>query len=125
MSCDNCSHSGEMKEVATVPLYAVESQSYRRERTIRATVIVFCVALLIIALLIGACGVFVYRINRDCLDKIDGINRYWIDYIAQYDFANYSYEYAQDGKGLNIIGDNNEVTNDGTTAESDGQETNP
>lgn len=125
MSCENCNHSGESKEVATVPLYAVESQSFRRERTIRATVIVFCVALLVIVLLIGACGVMVYRINRECLEKIDGINRYWIDFLGQYDFENYSYEYSQDGKGLNIIGDGNEVTNDGTTADSDSAEANP
>lgn len=125
MSCENCNHSGESKEVATVPLYAVESQSFRRERTIRATVIVFCVALLVIVLLIGACGVMVYRINRECLEKIDGINRYWIDFLGQCDFENYSYEYSQDGKGLNIIGDGNEVKNDGTTADSDSAEANP
>jgi hypothetical protein len=32
----------------------------------------------------------------------------WLDYLNEYDFADY--EYTQDGEGLNIIGDGNGVT---------------
>lgn len=31
----------------------------------------------------------------------------WLEYLEQYDFE--SYEYSQDGQGLNIIGDKNGV----------------
>lgn len=47
-------------------------------------------------------------------------NLAWLWYIYQYDFE--SYEYTQDGEGVNVIGDNNEVAN-GT--ESEGAETYP
>lgn len=49
-------------------------------------------------------------------------HKYYLNYLSQYDFesTSYEYEYSQDGKGLNIIGDNNEVTSHG--AESKNQE---
>ena len=56
-------------------------------------------------------------------------HRYYINYLSQYDFESksYEYEYSQDGKGLNIIGDSNEVTGYGaeTTSEEDVAEANP
>lgn len=116
MDCATCNKN---KEPASVPLYTVEGKDFRRERTFRGTVAMFCVALLIITFIIGACGVMVYRINRECLDKIDGINKYWIDFLSQYDIENYSYDYTQDGKGINIIGDNNGVTNNGPEVSSE------
>ena len=108
MNCENCKQN-EKQDPVMVPLISVESADFRREKTLRGSVATFVVALLIIALIVGACGVFVYQIQMECLEKIDGINRYWIDFISQYDFEDYSYEYSQDGKGLNIIGDNNGV----------------
>lgn len=116
MGCENCKN--DCKEPVTVPLYTVEGKDYRREKTFRGTVVVFCAALLIITLIIGVCGIMVYRINNECLEKIDGINKYWIDFLSQYDIENYSYDYTQDGRGINIIGDNNGVTNNGTEADS-------
>lgn len=49
-------------------------------------------------------------------------HKYYLNYLSQYDFesTSYEYEYSQDGEGLNIIGDNNEVTSHG--AESKNQE---
>lgn len=130
MSCENCKHiHGEQGEVleapATVPLYAVESQGYRRERTIRGVVIVFCVALLVIALLFGAFGYYAYNLHIQSMDKVEAINRYWIDYLREYDFEGYSYEYSQDGRGLNIIGDGNGVTTYGPEIEGDPENENP
>ena len=40
----------------------------------------------------------------------------WLIYIAQYDFE--SYDYAQDGTGVNIIGDRNGVSYNGTEVEN-------
>lgn len=111
MDCQNCEQHNE-KAPVTVPLFAVEGQSYRSNKTMRYMVTIFCVALLIIAIVIGLCGMVVYRTNRDCLDKVEAINAYWLDFISQYDFE---YDtYTQDGRGINIIGDGNGVTDYGT-----------
>lgn len=131
MSCENCKQEckpleGVLQEApAMVPLYAVEGQGYRREKTIRGTVIVFCVALLVIALLFGAFGYYAYNLHIQSMDKVEAINRYWIDYLREYDFEGNSYEYSQDGKGLNIIGDGNGVTSYGPEVESNTEIENP
>lgn len=114
MDCQNCEHNND-KTPVTVPLFAVEGQNYRANRTMRYMVTVFCVALLIIAIVIGLCGMVVYRTNRDCLDKVEAINAYWLDFISQHDFECDSY--TQDGRGINIIGDGNGVTDYGTKAD--------
>lgn len=138
MSCENCKNESksanealiQSAEPITIPLYAVEGNSYRRERTLRGTVIVFCVSLLVIALLMGAFGWFAYRLHIQSLERVESINRHWLDYLSKYDFIGESYEYSQDGRGLNIIGDNNGVdysggVNDGAEIESDGEKENP
>ena len=124
MSCENCNH-GENNSPVTVPLFAVEGQGYRREKTIRGMVIVFCVALLVIALLFGAFGYYAYNLHIQSMDKVEAINRYWIDYLREYDFDGYSYEYSQDGRGLNIIGDGNGVTTYGSEGEGNSENENP
>lgn len=113
MECNNCEHQHD-KTPAQVPLFAVEGQSYRSNKTMRYMVTVFCVSLLIVAIVIGLCGVVVYRMNRDCLDKVEAINAYWLDFVGQYDFEGDTY--AQDSRGINIIGDGNGVTDYGPEA---------
>lgn len=130
MNCENCNHSMERPDPVSVPLAAVEGQSYRRERTLRGAVIVFCVALLMIFLLVGVFGLFAYRLNIQTLEKVEAINQHWLDYLSEYDFSGEVYEYSQDGRGLNIMGDNNgvEVSGviaDGSETESDGAPENP
>lgn len=132
MNCENCNYvHAELREApAMVPLSAVEGQGYRRERTLRGTVIVFCVAMLMISLLVGVFGLFAYRLNIQTLEKIEAINQHWMDYLSEYDFSGDVYEYSQDGRGLNIMGDNNgvEVSGviaDGSETESDGAPANP
>lgn len=112
MSCENCNHvQAELREApAMVPLYAVESQGYRRERTLRGTVIVFCVALLVISILVGVFGYFAYQLHVQSLEKVESINRYWLDFLGQYDIEGDYTEYSQDGRCINIIGDGNGVT---------------
>lgn len=130
MNCENCNHFTERPDPASVPLAAVEGQSYRRERTLRGAVIVFCVALLMISVLVGVFGLFAYRLNIQTLEKVEAINQHWLDYLSEYDFSGEVYEYSQDGRGLNIMGDNNgvEVSGviaDGSETESDGAPENP
>ena len=134
MSCENCKHvQGELKELeapAMVPLYAVEGSGYRRERTLRGTVIVFCVALLVIALLVGAFGAFAYKLHIQTLERVEAINQHWLDYLSEYDFSGESYVYSQDGRGLNIMGDNNGVDyngviDDGPESYENGETANP
>lgn len=118
MSCENCNHSTDRPDPVSVPLVAFEGQSYRRERTLRGTVIVFCVAMLVIAILVGVFGYFAYHLHVQTLEKVEAINRYWIDFISQYEFEGDHTEYSQDGKGLNIIGNGNGVTAYGPETEN-------
>lgn len=118
MSCENCKQEckpvegvlEELEAPAMVPLYAVESQGYRRERTLRGTVIVFCVALLVISILVGVFGYFAYQLHVQSMEKVEAINRYWLDFLGQYDIEGDYNEFSQDGRGINIIGDGNGVT---------------
>lgn len=132
MSCENCNKECkpvdatlEQTEPVTVPLFAVEGQGYRREKTIRGMAIVFCIALLVIALLFGAFGYYAYNLHIQSLEKIEAMNRCWIDYLREYDFDGYTYEYSQDGRGFNIIGDGNGVTSYGPEIEGDPENENP
>lgn len=121
MDCNNCTKHDEKKEPVTVPLFAVEGQNFRSNQTSRHLATMFCICLIVIAIIIGLCGMVVYQTNRDCLEKIDEINKYWIAYISEYDYGSYSYEYSQDGRGLNIIGNSNGVDASGVI--DDGTET--
>ena len=142
MSCENCTNckpvDGIVEELtapAMVPLSVVEGNGYRRERTLRGTVIVFCVALLVIAMLVGAFGWFAYQLHIQSLARVEAINQRWLDYLSKYDFSGESYEFSQDGRGINVIGSGNGVdynvpldggvNDDGPTSESDGETANP
>lgn len=70
----------------TVSYIVYESAMVRAERAMKRVVIALIVA---VALLFVS-------------------NALWLWYISQYDFE--SYEYSQDGQGINIIGDDNGVT---------------
>lgn len=110
MDCTNCSKHEEAKEPVNVPLFAVEGQNFRANQTSRHLATLFCLSLVIIAIIIGLCGMVVYKTNKECLEKVDNINRYWIEYFGECDIVGESYDYTQDGRGLNIIGDNNGVS---------------
>lgn len=128
MECKNCSEHN--KEPVSVPLFAVEGTNYRTNKTMRWMAVVFIVSLIVIATVVGLCGLLVYRTNRQCIEKVEQINQHWLDYLREYDFSGDSYEYSQDGRGINIMGDNNGVDYDGNgviddepTSEDNGQET--
>ena len=83
----------------------MDSERHDRNRSFAWVFIALC---LVIIMLI-ACVAFCYKVNKDCMDKVEAMNDKWLGFISQYDFESYSYDYSQDGKGLNIIGDNNGV----------------
>ena len=80
--------------MVTIPYFVHESEVMRMERHNRRLLIALIVAILCIL----------------------ASNAAWLWYINQYDFVDY--EYQQDGEGVNIIGDRNEVSADGTEGES-------
>lgn len=54
-----------------------------------------------------------------CIILIVATNGAWLWYINQYDFM--TYEYEQDGRGINIIGDSNGVDHNGSAFASTAQ----
>lgn len=129
MSCESCKEKKTQGDgMVSVPLVSVESERYYSKKS--NTLLAFCLAL-VVCLLVGTLA-FCYVINKDCVDKItagnkdcmdkvEAINKYWIDFIREYDFS--TYEYTQDGRGLNLIGDNNGVEYYGSEIEDSGAET--
>lgn len=93
MDCSSCKE----KKVDPVPYIVHESAMARNERTIKRLVI----ALIVTVVMLFAC------------------NAAWLYVWQLYDYTSDEtvYTYQQDGRGLNIIGDNNE-------AEVNGSETN-
>lgn len=89
MDCKDCKTSKNKGE----SLSTLEIMSALYERTIKRLWIVLIIA--IVALFVS--------------------NALWIGFVSQYDFE--SYEYSQDGEGINIIGESNEV-NYGTETQS-------
>lgn len=92
MDCSSCKE----KKVDPVPYIVHESAMARNERTIKRLVI----ALIVTVVMLFAC------------------NAAWLYVWQLYDYTSEetSYVYQQDGKGLNIIGDNNEAEINGTEA---------
>ena len=87
MECKNCNE--HQPNVEPIPYIAHEAAMARAERTIKRLFI-----LLIVTVCLWFCSIFA---------TVGG----FLWYINQYDFE--SYEYTQDGEGLNIIGDGNGV----------------
>lgn len=81
-----------MGEVQQIPYIAYEAECSRHDRNVRrlVLVIVLCVCLLVIS------------------------NLAWLYVWQQYDYEEEIIEYTQDGRGINIIGNENEATQNGT-----------
>lgn len=75
-----------MAQEKNIPYYAHEGAMARMERQLKRLWIALVTAIIALAV----------------------CNIAWIWYINQYDFE--SIEYTQDGRGVNIIGDDNEVS---------------
>jgi hypothetical protein len=79
-------------EVQQIPYIAYEAECARHDRNIRrlVLVIVLCVCLIVIS------------------------NLAWLYVWQQYDYEEEIIEYTQDGRGINIIGNENEATQHGS-----------
>lgn len=84
----------ETKSGVSVPFIVHEAAMARAERHNKR----MCVALII--------AIIIIFITNGC----------WLLFISQYDFE--SYDYAQDGLGVNIIGNENGVDYNGATVEN-------
>ena len=82
------------KAPENVPYIVFEAELARQERHIKRLWIALIAAVIALVLVVGG----------------------FLLYLNQYDFA--SYEYQQDGQGVNIIGDGNGVDYDGPADES-------
>ncbi len=82
-------------EKMMIPYYAHEAEVMRQEKHMKRLWIALVISILCILI----------------------SNLVWIWYINQYDFVSYD----QDGEGVNIIGDSNEVEN-GTEIQSESEE---
>lgn len=91
MSCDSCKH--EKSEVGPVPYIVHEGEMARNERRERR---------LLFALILSVTLLF-------------ASNAFWLYEWTQYDYASeeVTTTYTQDGEGVNVIGDGNEVIPNG------------
>lgn len=122
-NCDACKDikktEEEIKKTETVPFIAYEAVQIRGDvREKRLCSINKLLGFLLGILFLASC-VIIYLVHRSCMNKIAENNHRWIAYLEQYDFA--SYEYSQDGEGLNILGDRNGVNYYGSEVEGENQ----
>jgi hypothetical protein len=87
------------------------------KRLIAAIVCIFLVAVAGIVVNNAILTRRIQKINEENARQIQSINAYWLSYLGEYDTV--SYDYQQDGSGVNIIGDQNEVDY-GSAVESTG-----
>lgn len=94
MGCNDCSIA--KSAIDTISVAAHETEMRRGEK--RNTRLCVIIVILIIALVLS--------------------NVLWLRFLSQYDFETETYDYTQDGKGVNIIGDDNEVDQHGTETDN-------
>lgn len=87
----------EEKDNMTVPYIVYESAQARQERTIKRLIIVIIIA----------------------VSMLFATNAIWLYVWSLYDTT--VYDYTQDGQGVNIIGDENEVKQNGAETEDYGE----
>lgn len=90
-NCNACKNGTENK---SVPYIVYESEAARHERTVKRFIIAIVVAFVLIVL----------------------TNIAWLIAWNQYDYTSEETIYTQDGQGTNIIGNDNEVVNNGSEA---------
>lgn len=91
--CGDC--GGKPADVQSIPYIAYEAECTRHDRVVKRLVAIIVV----------------------CIALIFASNAVWLWFWNQYDYA-VEYEevdYSQNGRGINIIGDENEVEQDGST----------
>jgi hypothetical protein len=93
----------EKETQGTISIQGLEAIQHREEkRSVWHWVFHFFSLLAIVGL-----AVLLMLNGQKSQQRLADLNQKWLDYISEYDFADYSY--TQDGKGLNILGDGNGV----------------
>lgn len=95
----------DTKDKGPVERDIVDRMLWSGERNITRLIVVLVIALMLVA------G---WAVTETVLRHLE--HRQWLDFMAGYDFE--TYEYTQDGQGVNIIGDGNEATYNGPAVES-------
>lgn len=99
----NCKECKEKRTAAivpeSVPYIVHETAMARNERTVKR---------LVVALIIAIVLAFATNVG-------------WLIYENQYETIDYAYDYSQDGEGTNIIGNGNEVIEDGTETQGESE----
>lgn len=83
MNCVECRE----KQMQEIPYIAYEAECARHDVAVRRLVLVIILCVLLIV----------------------GSNLAWLYVWNQYDYVEETYDYTQDGRGINIIGDDNEA----------------
>lgn len=102
-NCKECKENRvEVKTPENVPYIVHETAMARNERHVKRLVVALVVAILL---------AFATNVG-------------WLIYESQYETLDYAYDYdySQDGQGTNIIGNGNEVIDDGATASSESED---
>ena len=117
MNCDTCDK--KKSQADPVPFQAHEADMARMERTNKRQT--YCIAFLVVLCIV--LGALLYAMHlkseRALIESENALvenNRRWIEMWSEYDFE--SYEYQQDGEGVNIIGNMNGVEYNGADGES-------
>lgn len=108
MSCACNDKQQECNKKEPVPFWAHEADMARLERT-NSRLTVLSIFLAVVCAALGALLYFSHIKSEKALNEN---NEMWIEMWKEYDFE--SYEYQQDGEGVNIIGDGNGVDYNGT-----------
>lgn len=110
MNCETCKEKRQQAEPVSFQSHQADMARMERQHKHQAWCILALIALcVILASLLYAAHV---KSEKVLLEN----NQKWIDMWMEYDFE--SYEYQQDGEGVNIIGSMNGVEYNGPTSES-------
>lgn len=89
MDCKGCGDHGEVQKI---PYIAYETECARHDRAQKRAYAVIALLVAVVCFM----AVLLYRNNQK-----------WLDYLGEYEVE--EIDYSQDGRGINIIGDENET----------------
>jgi len=89
MDCKSCGDHGEVQKI---PYIAYEAECARHDRAQKRAYAVIALLVAVVCFM----AVLLYRNNQK-----------WLEMMGEYDFE--EIDYSQDGRGINIIGDENET----------------
>ena len=95
-----------------IPRLVWERDQIRASHTIRMLILLTIFLVVVIVVIVGA---FLFHLREK--------DKEWLNFLEQYDFE--TYDYQQDGGGVNIIGDSNGVDYNGaetSSTQNDAQE---